>query len=438
MYGGKIRYICTSIATATLLASSANGAGFALIEHSASGMGSAFASGGAAAEDASTIWFNPASITLLDGQNAMVALHYILPTTSYSDSGSLNADGSTLSGNNSNGEQSAVVPNIYYTNQIEDKLFVGFGLNVPFGLGTKYDDDWVGRYHGVETHLTTINFNPTIAYEVDKKISIGGGINVQYVDVILTSAIDFGALLGSPGSADGFVDLQGDNINSMSYGWNIGTLYKVDRDTRFSIAYRSAIKHRVDGEADFTVPTQAAPIVSTGIFVDTDIYANVTLPASLSFSAFHSYGDFELMADATWTQWSVFDELRIKYKNEKQPDSVTTENYQDQWRLAIGAKYHQSNSLLFRAGLAYDQKAVKNSKYRTVRIPDNDRTWLSFGVGYKYSELISADFGYSHLFVSDTEINNEFEASNTALNHTLNGSYDSSVDIFSAQIAMRF
>ncbi len=432
----KIAY--RSLIALMVLSANANGAGFALIEHSASGMGSAFSSGGATAEDASTIWFNPASMTQLKDRSAAVALHYILPTTSYSDDGSTNADGSSLSGDNSNGEQSAVVPNIYYSHQIDDRLFAGFGINVPFGLGTKYDDDWVGRYHAIETHLTTINLNPAIAYKIDDKISIGGGINVQYVDIILTSAIDFGALLGSPGTADGFASLTGDNTQSLSYGWNVGALYSVDKNTRLSIAYRSAINHRVDGDADFTAPVEAAPIVSTGLFVDTGLYANVTLPASLSFSAFHNYGKFDLMADATWTQWSVFDELRIKYKNDKQPDSVTTENYQDQWRLAIGTRYHQSKQLLFRAGLAYDQKAVKNAQYRTARIPDNDRTWLSFGVGYLYSDSVALDFGYSHLFVSNTPIENEFEASSSSLNHTLKGNYGSDVDIFSAQVAVRF
>jgi long-chain fatty acid transport protein len=155
-------------------------------------------------------------------------------------------------------------------------------------------------------------------------------------------------------------------------------------------------------------------------------------------SAYHSLGDIDLMADLLWTQWSVFKELRISYGNPNQPDSVTTEDYQDQWRAAVGARYHAGEKLLLRVGVAYDQKAVKDKYHRTPRIPDNDRTWLSFGAGYLLTDQISMDVGYSHLFVAKTPIQNTFESSIPALNDTLTGNYASNVDIISAQLSMKF
>ena len=437
----KSKMLLSVSAAALLIASYAQGAGFALIENSASGMGSAFASGGAAGEDASTMWFNPASMTLLKGQNMMAGLHYVAPQDDFTNQGSTNADGTPLSGPNSEGGKPAVIPNFYYTGQVTDTLFLGLGINVPFGMGTEYDDDWVGRYHAVKTDLMTININPAIAYRINDQWSIGGGINVQYVDLTLTSAIDFGALAGHPGAADGFADLQADNADDISFGWNIGVLYELSKSTRFSLAYRSSITHDAKGNADFSVPasTGTAAIVSTGAFTDSGIYASVELPASASFSAFHSFNDsFDLMADVLWTQWSVFDELRIKYNNPAQPDSVTTENYQDQWRFALGGRYHVNRDLIFRAGLAYDEKAVPDEQHRTPRIPDNDRTWVSLGMGYQFSEMIGMDLGYAHLFVDDTPIENEYESSQPALNHTLKGEFDASVDIFSAQLTLKF
>lgn len=428
-----------STAAALLLAAAgAHGAGFGVIENSASGMGTAYASGGAAGEDASTVWFNPASMTLLKGQNVAGALNIILPSADFSNSGSTFADGSDLTGPGSNSNIPALIPALYYSGQITERLFTGLSINAPFGLVTRYDDDWVGRYHAVESDLKTVNINPAVAYKIDEHWSVGGGVSLQLLYITLTSAVDFGALLGTPGSADGFAKLTGDNYGDLAFGWNVGLLYNLDENTRISLAYRSAVDQHVTGNADFRVPASAAPIVSTGAFTDTTLSSDVTLPASASLGAFHNYGRLDLMADLTWTQWSSFEELRIKYDNSDQPDSVTTEDYQDQWRIAVGGRYRYSEMLLLRAGTAYDQKAVKNRYRRTPRIPDNDRFWLSVGAGYMINELADIDVAYSHLFVPETKIKNTFESSIPELNHTLKGKYDSNVDILSVQLTIKY
>jgi long-chain fatty acid transport protein len=434
------RKIIPSLITATLLSTSIYGAGFAIIENSASGMGSAFSSGGAAGEDASTVWFNPASMSLLKGQNFMMAGHVIIAKADFTNNGSTYENGDLLTGPNSEGGKNAFVPNLYYVGQVTDEIHLGISINAPFGLGTKYDDDWVGRYHAVDTELTTININPAISYAINGQWSIGAGVSVQYVDLTLTSAIDEGAIMGAPGTSDGFAELQADNKDKLSYGWNVGLLYNLSETTRFSLAYRSAIDHHAEGTADFTNPATSSAIISTGAFADTTLSSDVTLPASASFSVFHAIDEsFDIMGDVTWTQWSVFDELRITYADGSNPsESVTTENYQDQWRVAVGGRYHYSKELIFRSGLAYDQKAVQSAEYRTARIPDNDRYWLSLGMGYAFSEMIGMDLGYSHLFIPDTHINNTFESDNIAVQHTLTGDYEASVDIFSAQLTVKF
>lgn len=439
MHKRREKRLISAVAAALMMGTAAQGAGFAIIENSASGMGTAYASGGAAAEDASTVWFNPASITQLRGQNLAAAVNIILPSADFDNDGSTFADGSPLTGPNSNSDIPAVIPAFYYSGQLGGDLFAGISINAPFGLVTRYDDDWVGRYHAVESDLKTVNINPALAYRINDQWSVGGGISLQLLDITLTSAIDFGSLTGqTPGSDDGFAKLSGNNYDNLALGWNAGVLYTLNASTRFSFAYRSEVRQHVTGNADFTVPASAAPIVSTGAFTDTTLTSDVTLPASASLSAFHNYGRLDLMADLTWTDWSVFKELRIKYDNPAQPDSVTTEEYQDQYRIAVGGRYLLGEKLLLRAGLAYDQKAVKDKQHRTPRIPDNDRYWLSLGAGYALTDSIGADIGYSHLFVHDTPIENTYESTIPALNHTLKGNYDSSVDILSAQLTMKF
>ena len=425
--------------SASVLSSAAYGAGFALIEHSASGMGNAFAGGAASAEDASTVFFNPAGMMVLPRDQVMGAFHIIRPTADYIEKGSVRggifSDQALEGDTNVDGGEHAIVPNFYYVQGFTDKVKIGFGVNVPFGLGVKYDDDWIGRYHAVESELKTVNFNPAIAMTVSESVAVGFGLNLQLAEVILSSAIDFGSLLGFPQQYDGFAYLEGDNGDSPGWGWNAGLMYQASESTRIGVAYRSEVEHDVDGTADFTVPSAANSYPqNANLFVDTGLSASVTFPQSLSFSVFHGMGDLALMGDITWTGWSSFEELRIEYDNADQADSVTTEAWEDTLRIAFGLNYRTYPDWLLRAGVAYDQTPIPNKERRTPRIPGNDRLWFSVGLGHRLNKAMNIDVGYSHLRISNAEIHNELESSLSVLNATVVGEYEADVDIVSAQL----
>lgn len=424
-------------AVACLVIGSVHASGFALIENGASGQGNAYAGAAAHTVDASTVFFNPAGMMRLDGEKLSLAGHVILPKSSFQNqSSSLNlaAGGGALTGNNDDGGQAALVPNFYWVKPLNDQSSFGIGVQSLFGLATKYDEKWVGRYHAVETDLKTININPSIAYQVNSKLSIGGGVNIVYGDIVFSNAVDFGALLGAPQSQDGFAELTGDNSSDPGFGFNFGLQYEVNSATTFGVAYRSEVDLDFKGDADFTVPAAAAPVTAGGAFVDTAITAGVALPASLALSVAHGVGKVTYLADVTWTGWSSFDELRINYDNVVQPDSVTTENWEDTLRYAIGLDYQYSDIIILRTGLAFDETPIPSAERRTARVPGNDRTWLSFGMTYSMEDDLTVDVGYSHLFVDDAPINNTLETSRAALNSKLMGEYSGSVDILSVQL----
>ena len=135
-----------------------------------------------------------------------------------------------------------------------------------------------------------------------------------------------------------------------------------------------------------------------------------------------------------WTRWSRFDELRIRYGNPMQPETVQPENWDDNWRYSLGAIYKPNATWTFRAGFAYDETPIGKDKYRTPRIPGNDRTWAALGVGYQLSKTLGVDLAYSHLFVDDTKL----DALDHSTGHQLVGEYDSDVDIISAQLKVDF
>lgn len=429
---------------------SLHAAGFALIEQSASGMGNAFAGAAASSDDASALYFNPAAMANINRAQVVVAAHAIMPVANFIDDGShlssqfnqAPLEGSTRQ----DGGVNALVPNIYGLVPIRSNLIFGVAINVPFGLSVKYDDDWVGRYHAVDSELATLNVNPSVAFRLSPRLALGMGLSLQKASVRLSSAVDFAALASPPASSrvknDGFAVITGDNNDSIGIGWNFGLQLEISPDTQFGVAYRSSIKQKLKGNVDFSVPASYAPALNPGgAFNDGAVSATVNFPATLSVSAQHRYDErFSFLADVTWTGWSVFDELRIVYDktdNPAQPDSVTTENWRDSYRYAVGLNYRAYPDWLMRWGMAYDQTPVPSAERRTPRIPDNDRIWGSFGLSHQLNKRVRWDLGYTHIRIKNTRINNTLE-SNPSLQSTLVGDYTGGVDIVSFQVSWDF
>ncbi|MBN1403183.1 MAG: TonB-dependent receptor [Opitutales bacterium] len=408
----------------------AQGAGFAIIEQSASGIGNAFAGGAAAAEDASTIFFNPAGMILLDSPELQSGAHIIAPYAKFVNEGTTTAGSIVTQGADSDGGETALVPNFYYAHPINERLVVGLGIHAPFGLATEFDKDSIVRYQAVRSEIQTINVNPSLAYRINSKLTVGFGLSAEYVYANLTNALDFNA--DGTSLLDGFLDLEGDDIG---YGWNLGLLYELSSSTRFGVHYRSRVETTLEGEADITVPSALAahPVISAA-YVDQDIHADLTLPDSLSVSFFHQFNPrWSIMGDVTWMNWSKFYQLDIVFE-ETGIGSPIIENWRDNWRYSLAANYQASDVLKLRAGVAYDQTPVRSSEFRSPRIPDASRVWLTLGASWDISSSTTLDLGYVHIFVDDPVVNN---STHTANQHVV-GTIKAHVDILSASCTLRF
>ncbi len=401
--------ISWSVASAlVVMASNAVAGGFGLIEQSGSGLGNAFAGGAASAEDASTIYYNPAGLSRVKGTQVAVAMHAIRPSAKFTGTGippAVNMGGDPGSW--------GYVPNGYFSMGISPSLTVGLGLNAPFGLQTQYDAGWVGRNHGIKSQIETINLNPSLAYKVSDTFSVGAGISYQHIR---------GGLSGFAGAA-GSSQLSG---SDNAWGYNFGALFNVTPQTRVGLAYRSQIKYTLKGEVAFSaIPALNGPVSLA-----------ISMPDNFSASVFHQLNDrWDLMADATWTGWSVLKELRVLRANGALL-SLTPENWRDTWRLSAGANYHYNDQWMTRVGVAFDQTPVADM-YRTVRIPDQSRTWLSIGGQYKPGKDSAIDIGYAYLFMKDATINSALAQPLVAF--PIRGTYTSiSTNILSAQYTNSF
>ncbi len=397
------------VALSGCLVHGAQASGFALVEQNASGMGNAYAGQAAVAEDASIVFFNPAGLTRLNGRQVVVAGHLIMPSAKFTDSGA-----STLSpfslGDGGDAGTSALVPNLYFAMPLGRNLNFGLGINSPFGLVTEYDAPWTGQTLALKSDLKTVNVNPSLGWKLNDSVSLGFGLNWQWIDAELTQSAT------APGVTK--ATMKGDDD---SWGWNAGALFNLGSGDRIGVAYRSSVKQRLSGH------------MSVGA-VTNQVTADLNLPASASVSYFRPVNSrWDFLADLTWTEWSSFDQLAvIKVSGPLPQPAAIQENWQDTWRASLGLSLHQSRELTWRVGVAYDQTPVPDPQHRTPRIPDNNRTWLALGGQYRWSPASAVDFGYAHIFVPDSRVNH------TENGVTLSGSYDNKIDILSVQYTHNF
>jgi long-chain fatty acid transport protein len=435
-------------------------AGFQLLEQNVSGLGNSYAGSAAVAEDASTVFFNPAGMAYLPvGQKSfVVGLNAISPSSKFSNRASTPA----LLGLPSTAQPLGYVPNTYLVVPINQTISFGLGISAPFGLKTEYDSTWIGRFQGIKSDVKTININPSVSWKLNDTVALGFGIDYQKLTGEFTSAANYAAAIlnvafvappnglgipfpGGIAAANGLAALAGEGTakitgSDTAWGYNFGGLFKISEATRVGVSYRSAIKYHLTGSADFSrtgdatvnaVLSSAASAARGGA-----IFADIKLPDTFIISNLTHLNDkWDMMGDLSWTGWSKIPALTFQYANNSSVVSSTTENWRDTWRVALGGTYKYSDTMKWRFGLAYDQSPVKDD-YRTPRLPDNNRTWISVGAQYALTKNSAFDWGYAHLFVKDAPINNT--AGNPAGYGLLNGNYKDSVDIFGVQYAVNF
>jgi len=431
--GAAVASLLSAGAVQTVLA-----AGFALKEQSASALGYAFAGATAAAEDASFAFFNPAAFAQQPERTFVAVASAILPRSELQGASATTVLGTATGGRTHRGDiaKDAFLPALYAGWRVTPQLALGLQINAPFGLETNYPANWVGRYHALHSSLETVTVTPTVAVRPTSSFAFGLGLQIQHARARLSNAIDFGtigATVGIPGSVpaaqDGRAELEGD---SLGVGLVAGLLWEPRDGTRIGLGYRSQVRHNLRGDVDFT-PDGAgiAAILSalTGRFLDTGAEARITLPDQISVGLYQEItDDVALVAEAQLTRWSLFDELRIRFDNPAEPDNVTEENWEDSWFFALGALWRPTESLTLRLGAAHDQTPVR-TRYRTPRIPDNDRWWLAAGLGWRPHPNFAVDLAYTHIFVEDSRVRLTTAGAGNTFRGNLDARYDNAIDI---------
>lgn len=449
--GGALLFASTSVFASA----------FQLLEQNASGLGNAYAGSAVVAEDASTVFFNPAGMAWLpQGKRlATVGGNLINPSAKFSNDGTVMptfplAKSYAAGGDGGDTGSLAAVPHAYLVWPVYDDMSIGVGIGAPFGLKTEYDNSWRGRFQGVVSDVKTINLNPSISLKIDEGMSVGFGVNYQRLQGEFTSAVYYpGAiyekvnpLLGGLAAAgmgnlapEGSAKITG---SSNAWGYNLGVTLKVSEVMRVGASYRSAIKHHLKGTADFSKANNALLDSAAALQSPSSpargggVYSDIELPETVTFSGLVNLNEkWDVVGDISWTGWSKIPVLQFNYIDNSALVSKTTENWRNTWRIAGGGIYKYDDRTKLRFGLAFDQTPVPDST-RTVRLPDNDRVWLAVGGQYRLNQASVVDIGYAHLAVKNSTIDST--ADDAVLYGRVKGSYKNSVDIFGAQFSTAF
>jgi long-chain fatty acid transport protein len=420
-----------SFAVAAALATIGGGAqasGFQLIEQNASGLGNAYAGQAAAAENASTIYYNPAGMTLLPGKQVSGAIHLIGPSAEFSDNGGSRSPAGlpAPAGGSNGGDAGGWTPtgNGYMSWQVSPNLWAGVGLAVPFGLKTEYDTNFIGRYQSQMAELKTYDINPSLAYKVSDSFSIGGGVSYQHAEVTLNRSF-FAGPISPPENV---------SLDDSAWGWNLGAMFTMSPQTRIGVSYRSTLKYDLDGRVNITGIGSASAS------------ATLRMPDTYSVAISHQWNDkWQLLGDVTLTRWSTIKNVPLVLTSAGLgafPAGATADTldfqFRDSWRIGLGANYKWNQNLTLKLGTAYDQTPVPDSLHRTAFLPDSDRYWLAIGAKYQLSKQAALDVGYAHLFVSDGDTLRNKGVGAAGAQGIVSGSYKNEVNILSAQFSYSF
>lgn len=395
---------------AALAVSTAYAAGFQLTEQSSLGLGRAYAGAGIVGDDLSAVHYNPAGMTLLEGTRVQAGFTWI----------ALNADidgAGAYAGQSENGRlKGQAIPTGYVTHQVNDNLWLGFAMSVPYGMGTEYGKDWWGADRGTNAKIYTFDMNPNIAWKVNDLISVGAGVSVQYAKA------DLG--MGMHGLGNGEID-----ADSWDWGFNFGVMVSPSDTLRFGLSYRSSIEHTAEG--DFTISGLQGQLGAfNGLTFGSK--ATVETPDTVMLTGtWEATPDLRLSALIRWANWSNFDTLNIQNSIPSGVSSLllgqlssmglppayaaqiggqianpqVQNNWQDTWLFSVGADYRINDVFTVRGGIAYETSPIDDETTRMAVIPDTDRLWLSLGATYHFNKQLQFDMGATYLMgVGDMDL----------------------------------
>ncbi|QLG96744.1 outer membrane protein transport protein (plasmid) [Pseudomonas yamanorum] len=421
----------TTLSLATAIASTQLYAGgLALNELSISAMGTGFSGRSSSAEDASTVYGNPAGMARIEGQQISGGITAIDASSDLSKT-----SGSSPGTNTGDMVPFAHVPFGFYTNKLNEQWAVGFGVYAPFGVVSDYENGFQGATFGSKSEMKVITFQPTVSYAFNDRVSIGFGPTINRIAGTLESDIN----LPVAGTGSNNIKIKGEDA---AIGFNAGLLVQATDTTRVGLTYHSKVKYKLEGHTEVSRGSNVPPQLLKDGRYDTSL--KIDTPESWDLSVTQDLNDaWKLYAGATWTRWSRLKDITVNNEGVTAasggalaPQIISTikedQNWHDTWAYGLGTSYQVTKHVVLRTGLTFDQSPTNNTD-RSPRIPTGDRTIFSLGLGYDVMPNMTIDVAYSYLKEEPVKVH-----SANALGQSYNAKYENSANGFGLGLTYRF
>ncbi|MBR6409172.1 MAG: outer membrane protein transport protein [Alphaproteobacteria bacterium] len=376
-------YKFAAVSALALVCAEAHAAGYQLNEYSVTNLGRSFAGVGVSGDDYSALAYNPAGMTLIKRSGVQVGSTITQVHSKAKGEG-------RFAGQKTDMDFLIPLPSAFGQYNVNDKLFLGAGVYVPFGLATRYGHDSFvanGPTGARKSELEVIDFNLSAAYKLNSNLSLGASAIFRRITGSLTSN-----LMGGRGYSDF-------KVKGYTGTFNVGAMYEFNENARIGLSYRHKSIQKTSGKHYISIPAMGmnekyhsasdpelpASIILSGYFKTAPKWATT---ATVKYTLWHRFGIFP--GKSTWPARRNLD---VPYR------------WKDAWNVALGEDYYLNNNWTLRAGVAYDQSPSRSNTYRTNRIPDSDRVWLSLGASYA-KDNYQVDFGFAHLFFAHGKTKN--------------------------------
>jgi long-chain fatty acid transport protein len=405
------------VLAAALAPAAARANGFALDLQGTFANGTAGA-GAAAARDPAAQFANPAVLTALDGTHVVGGGMLVVPSARFRDGGSTILQGaSPLPGADGDGASAAGVPWLFASHRLGPSLVAGFGVASTFGLATRYDGDFVGRYQGTESRIEALAFGPALAWRLpDDRWAVGASVAARYDRVVLAQALDLGsacvgALAGTlgagaagacqtryglvPGQTDGAGRFSG---HGWAYSFTLGATFEPVAGTTLGLAWRHEATATVKGDETFALPAGAAAFLAdtgqAGALTGSRARLDLDLPDFVTLSAAQRLGKrVTLLGAVQYSLWSRFDTVTLR------PDDPATglevasrQGYRNAVRVALGAAWSVRPRFDLFGGVAYEQSPITDA-HRQATLPERDSILVGLGGEVALSDAFALSLG---------------------------------------------
>ncbi len=377
-----------ALAAAALLAPPAHAAGFASFEQGARGMGLAGAYA-AQSDDPSAIFHNPAGIAFLKGRHLYLGAALIRPDLDFK--GASPFPGPQVA---ESGDASLTLPPAFdYSQQLSERMVVGVGLHVPYGLRTRWrnrETSYSGRFIAKSAEIRSYSLNPTVAFKLADRLSLGAGLDVRLSNVTLERNLAVPVNPFTQRIQDA-ATVRLASRRELGLGFDVGVLAKLTDDLSLGASYRNRVKTSFSGSASFariaTGNAQLDALVEQRLPAgDVPVETEIEFPALITLGAQYAWGDWTFAADVNFQLWSSFDRLELRLPGRPELSSDLEQGYRDSQVYRVGAERRLDDLWTVRGGYFFDRTPAPPESVSPM-IPDTSRHGAALGATWRRGRL---------------------------------------------------